>query len=104
MTARLCFHPVPFLEPLRLTAGTSVGLDDARGGLTLYPNPVRTRLYLRGDIGRVRRVDITDMSGSLRLRTDRVGQGIDVSAFSPGTYLIVVQTDDKVYRRKFLKY
>lgn len=91
-------------EPLRLTAGTSVGLDDARGGLTLYPNPVRTRLYLRGDIGRVRRVDITDMSGSLRLRTDRVGQGIDVSAFSPGTYLIVVQTDDKVYRRKFLKY
>ncbi len=94
-------------NPLRLTADKATGVhlyNDAH--LSIYPNPVKTRLFVRGITnGANVKVEILDMSGVARLRATGLSDdnGIDVSGMRPGVYLITVRDDAGTYRTKFIK-
>jgi hypothetical protein len=74
------------------------------GGIRMYPNPARDRLYVNGPGGPYR-VRILSMHGqqllSVRLQGD-CGE-IDLSVLEPGIYLVTVENGDVILTRRLVK-
>jgi uncharacterized delta-60 repeat protein len=81
-------------------------------GITVYPNPVSSILYIAfGNItnGGVMDIEITDMSANrilqcrFRLPTGETCKPLDLHDLRPGMYFIRVNSDRQVITRKFLR-
>jgi hypothetical protein len=74
---------------------SSLGLNDFnRNGLSFYPNPARTEIFIRNSTETaISQVDIFDLTGKRILVKEIEGEtpSIDISALSKGMYLIAVQ-------------
>ena len=92
--------------PFRLTVddGTGIGAAKAAGAYSIYPNPVRTTLFVSGDTDRLRMVTVLSANGSVVARTDSyTPEGIDVTALLAGTYIVVLDSDTGRTVKKMLK-
>ena len=92
--------------PFRLTVddGTGIGAAKAAGAYNIYPNPVRTTLFVSGDTDRLRMVTVLSTGGSVVARTDSyTPEGIDVTALLAGTYIVVLDSDTGRTVKKMLK-
>lgn len=76
--------------------------DEAEPVLSLYPNPTSHLLSfsMEGNIDRIR---VYSFVGTLVLDEISRTSQIDVSGLQPGTYILELQSDDRSYRRKFVK-
>jgi hypothetical protein len=86
----------------------ALGTDDPQNQLNVnvYPNP--TAQFI--NIGRIPNIDkgdfsIVDMNGKLikQLNSFTTETPIDVSDLAAGTYLLVLKTDGKTFRNRFIK-
>ena len=79
--------------------------DTGADRLVLYPNPVTQTLYLQHDGGAIKSVQVFAANGALLqfIRTYDPGNGIDLSALTPGFYVVSVETEHAVLRRKIVK-
>jgi hypothetical protein len=92
--------------PLRLSLDVATGIHSlGDGDLSVYPVPVKTLLYVKGDIDADARIDITDMGGLLciRQRGLTAEHAINVTSLKAGIYVITIHTKNAVYRTKFTK-
>ena len=98
--------------PVSLHIGEATGITPISEGLLVYPSPVRHRLYIRGDIGNIEEVRISDTAGQTLILDKQVipNEGINVSSLSKGIYFIIIKTDkleevdEKKYRKHYVLY
>lgn len=89
-------YPVDYCQNM----GTLSARDEAvsREALKIYPNPVREEIFITGNTGEIKTVQILDFSGKL-IFTEQVPfrnkKSISVHSLVPGTYLLRV--DDRTY-------
>jgi hypothetical protein len=85
--------------PLNLT----VGMEEVnqKGAIKLYPNPASNQIQL-GTEERLKSVLVSDVNGK-PVEVNRVNNLIDVSNLSSGLYFIQVETENGMFREKFIK-
>ncbi|MEL6557661.1 MAG: HYR domain-containing protein [Bacteroidota bacterium] len=74
--------------------------DDQSNDLLVYPNPVSSMLTIESKSHDVQ-ISIYSVSGRRLLQTAE--KTVDMSSFTPGTYLIHITEDDKTLIRRILK-
>jgi hypothetical protein len=74
--------------------------DSSLTQLRIYPNPASTVFYVDGkDISKV---EIYDLAGRLVKSTSNISNGISVSEFSKGIYLLKIQSGKSVNSKKLI--
>lgn len=72
---------------------------------TIYPNPTSEKLFISSAEAQISEVQIFDIKGSLIYRTNQLSDGMDVTTFPCGTYLIRILTGAASYfDYNFIKY
>lgn len=76
--------------------------------MLVYPNPVNDHLYIFVSSGVIKNICVYDISGKL-VYQDLISSSIketklNLSFLDKGAYLIRVQTNDKVYVEKIIKW
>jgi trimeric autotransporter adhesin len=87
------------------SATTSLGEEEGwETGTAIYPNPVKDVLYIKVPAETiVRTVDIVSPGGSTIRQVKNHEKGIDVSNLHSGLYILSIDTNKGMLRRKFLK-
>jgi hypothetical protein len=70
-------------------------------GISLYPNPAGTRLYING-LNNNANLEVYNNNGQ-RMKT-AIGTSIDVAALTPGTYFLKVKSGETTHTYKFVKH
>ena len=72
-------------------------------GMSLFPNPVEDQLTLL-NVPKNSSYKLYDMFGRMKLSGKAInGEALSVSALSPGTYLLVLDSPEANYRKTFVK-
>ena len=72
-------------------------------GMSLFPNPVEDQLTLL-NVPKNSSYKLYDMFGRMKLSGKAInGEALSVSALSPGTYLLVLDSPESNYRKTFVK-
>ncbi len=73
--------------------------------IDLYPNPSTNNLNIEFNFGLIQRIEITDLSGKLvkTLSCNNSKLEIDISNLSSGIYFLNGISDQRVFRKKFVK-
>ncbi len=100
---------VAAIEVVPAPGGRLAVAERGQTGATLYPNPVRDKLYvsLDGPAGGVQGIALTDALGVVRMvnghRPTAVGFELDVTALRPGAYLLTVRLAGETRLLRFVK-
>ncbi len=79
------------------------GVDDVLATKpVIYPNPVSSQLYIASDTP-IERVVVYSLGGALLLQAEGNTQSIDVAQLKHGVYLLVVHTEQGVFKYKIRK-
>ncbi|GAT62568.1 beta strand repeat-containing protein [Paludibacter jiangxiensis] len=87
----------------QFTYSTTTGIDDAKlDGVTIYPNPVDDRLYIKGvDEGEIA---VYDMGGCKVISAILANaQAVDVSGLAKGVYTVRITTPNGRVEKKLVK-
>lgn len=82
---------------------SDVGLaqNNDKLGIKIYPNPTVNIIYIEGIISDS--YSIVDMNGSIVLKGEVSNYAVNVSTLKEGTYFININTENNVFRRRFVK-
>jgi hypothetical protein len=83
---------------LLLTSDVSV-----KNTLEVYPNPVKDNIYIKPDLPSGTVISVTDMSGKIIKTFKEKSDGYNLSDLPKGTYLIQINTDQSIIRKKIIK-
>lgn len=95
-----------YQSPMALnTVGTTEIEQALTAGYTVYPKPLRSRLYINGDTEHIKTVKVLSSDGVVNLsQSGYTEQGIDVSGLLSGVYVVaIILTDGNVYYEKVIK-
>lgn len=94
-----------YSSPYSLNLGPTTKISFAQSGISVCPNPVQSRLYLRGDVNAIKHLAIYTLEGASVLQQTyySVNSGVDVSSLKDGCYLIRIDVDNQSYNMKFIK-
>lgn len=95
-----------YQSPMALHANGTTDIAQASSvGYTVYPKPLRSRLYINGDTEHIKAVKVLSSDGAVNLAQNGYSeQGMDVSGLQSGVYVVaIVSTDGKVYYEKVIK-
>lgn len=92
-------------SPFHLTVdATTEIMSIEQNGYNIYPNPVRSTLYVNGDINSIKSVSVIANSGATVAKTDQyTSDGLNVSGLIEGSYIVVINTVDGIVVKKILK-
>lgn len=92
-------------SPFHLTVDATTGIMNIeQNGYNIYPNPVRSTLYINGDINSIKSVSVIANSGATVAKTDQyTSDGLNVSGLIEGSYIVVINTVDGIVVKKTLK-
>jgi hypothetical protein len=92
-------------QPYSLTISEDTHLDIVDASFSIYPNPANKYLYIGGNVSKIKRIQILNITGEVLLNTDTFVKenALDVSGLYMGTYLIAIQTETDIYYHKFIK-
>ena len=93
--------------PIDFTVKSGTGIkDNVVEGVIVYPQPAGEVLNVRAPID-VNMAEIYNVTGQLLKKEYLVGSGTEFSLpigqLASGTYILMLHTNDKVYRQKFVK-
>lgn len=81
-----------------------VGNTDLDNQYRVYPNPVRSTLYINGDVSKIKSVSIIASSGVTVVNAKNYQEtGLNVSKLVSGAYLAVINTLDGTVVQKIIK-
>ena len=86
----------------------NIGINDVNGiygndkNYSIYPVPVRDRLYVNGDVDNIINIKVLNINGKLMIE-DQYNDGIDVSQLDAGTYIACIVTNNGTIYKKFIK-
>lgn len=92
--------------PYKLTINGATGISEVgmNGKYNIYPNPVRSTMYINGDIEKIQTIFIIAANGMVMQRSDIYHEsGMDVSQLPEGPYVVVLKTSEGVFTKKMLK-
>ena len=92
--------------PMTLHANSiATGINRISTGYTIFPKPLRSRMYINGDTDNIKTIRILSVNGSKTLENDSYdADGINVGVLESGVYVVAIFTkDNKVYYEKVLK-
>lgn len=91
--------------PMALHIKGETGIENIGGTeYTIYPNPVRQRLFINGDTEAIKAVTIIATSGTKVMNVQGyTPSGIDASRLTEGTYVVVLTTESGDHTYKFIK-
>lgn len=96
-----------FITPYRLNVNNeSTGIDEVSSGkFTIYPRPLRSRLFVSGETADIKTIQILSSDGAVNIQqTGYNDSGIDVNGLLPGIYVVAItQNNGKVYYEKVIK-
>ena len=80
--------------------------EENKGNFSLYPNPVKDGFYLQmGENERAEQISIYNQTGQLQMNhIPSTYPYFSVSNFLPGSYIVVVHTQERLVHLKFIKY
>jgi hypothetical protein len=91
-----------YLDNLYLYDGT-VGISKLdKSGISIYPNPVKSNLFING-LPQNATVKIYDMRGKLILNSQNGDNQIDVNNLTKGVYSIQISGRNGITTKKFVK-
>ena len=94
-------------SPYRLSVKgsvTGIGDTELNNKYLVYPNPVRSTLYVNGDASRIKSVSVIASSGVTVVSADNYHEdGLNVSNLAPGAYIAVINTLDGTVVQKIIK-
>ncbi len=80
-------------------------IDEGTGQLSVYPNPASDQLTVEIQSGKIDGIRIYTLSGQkvygAEGKSDAI-QTVDVSHLAPGTYLVLIRSDDRQIRQRFI--
>lgn len=87
------------------TNGTSEINQATKHGYTIYPKPLRDKLYINGETENIKTVKVLSSEGAVNLSQNGYSeQGIDISGLLSGVYVVaVITTNGEVYYEKVIK-
>ena len=91
--------------PFALHTSTTTGIEDMAAGFTIYPRPLRSRMFVGGNTDNIKSIRILSTNGQTVLDAGEYeSDGIDVGLLIPGVYVVAIITkDNKVCYEKVLK-
>ncbi len=94
-------EPINTLEEL---GGPNRGKGSAPININVYPNPTSDFLTLNGSTS-INDIQIFGIDGALILQSENIDDfgRINVSQLSPGTYFIMINTEEGIVRKRFVK-
>lgn len=92
-------------SPYRLTLDNNSGINDvyADYDLNIYPNPVRDRMFIEGNVTDVNGVKVISTNGVTLISVKDYEHGVDVTSINDGVYIAAILTTNGVVYRKFVK-
>ena len=92
-------------EPFQLHIESGTGIQDVSTiSFNIYPNPVRSTMYISGDINEIKDVKILSTNGKIVVSTDHYTEaGINVSSLLAGVYVVAIHTSSGYFYQKILK-
>jgi hypothetical protein len=92
------------IEPAEVKISGITGNISLNDGLSIYPNPVKDRLFIRRNVRQLERVDVVDLNGKLLLlEEDFTGEALDVSSLEKGVYVLKIVKNGQQTVHKFIK-
>ena len=95
-----------YSSPIALHIGMTTVVEQASlQQYSVYPRPLRSRLYVNGDLQGVRSIQVLSGDGAVCIVQDGcTSEGIDVSHLLSGVYVVAIMlTDGNVYYEKVIK-
>ena len=90
--------------PYSLHVDATDRLESLQASYTIYPNPVRDRMYINGDTDNIKDITIISLAGARVLHVTAYNAGgIDVSNLTDGAYVVVLTTTQGGAVYKMLK-
>lgn len=94
-----------FTSPVALHISGATGISEISDKYTIYPRPLRSRLFVNGETENIKSIHVLSTDGSVNI--SQVGypeDGIDVSILLTGVYVVAItQENGKVYYEKVIK-
>lgn len=97
-----------YSSPFTLNAnGSPTAIEAVDANYTIYPKPLRSRMYINGPTENIKSVHILSTNGSKVISVEGYnGNGIDVGQLTPGVYVIaivIVTTEGQTKYEKVIK-
>lgn len=92
--------------PSKLTIGDPTGINNVEinDDYNIYPNPVRSTLYVNGDISQLKSVLVIANNGAVVAKTNAYKEtGLNVSHLIDGAYIVVLKTTRGTVIKRILK-
>lgn len=92
--------------PFKLTIGEPTGINNVEinDDYNIYPNPVRSTLYVNGDISQLKSVLVIANNGAVVAKTNAYKEtGLNVSHLIDGAYIVVLKTTRGTVIKRILK-
>jgi hypothetical protein len=83
----------------------TAGITDLAAGFELYPNPTRSTVQVTWITAGNAKVLLTDLNGKV-LSSQQVAEQetvLDLSAYTPGVYIVTIQTGEQVLTQRIVK-
>jgi hypothetical protein len=83
----------------------TAGITDLAAGFELYPNPTRSTVQVTWMTAGNAKVLLTDLNGKV-LSSQQVAEQetvLDLSAYTPGVYIVTIQTGEQVLTQRIVK-
>lgn len=89
-------HTGTVSHPFVLNAkGTTTAIEGVDARFTIYPRPLRTKMYINGPTEQIKAINILSANGQKVIGTDGYQEdGIDVSKLIPGVYVVAITTSN----------
>lgn len=92
----------PFVMHVNIPMGIDASSDMS---YSIYPRPLRSRMYVNGDVSKIKTIQILSSNGVVNIRQDGYNDdGVDVSSLQSGVYVVAITlANGKVYYEKVIK-
>lgn len=93
-------------SPYKLTISGTTGINGLadKGEYNVYPSPVRSTLYVNGDLEHLSAVYVIANNGVIVAKTDNYNEnGLNVSSLMEGSYIVVLKTSSGSIVKRILK-
>ena len=85
---------------------STIGIDEfSFSNINLFPNPASNKLFIETNSGTIQKISIYDLTGKLikTISTNTSKQELDISTLSPGLYFLDAVSDQRTFRKRFVK-